>query len=205
MSNYNIKDKILDAVISCIRKDFYEELQMTQVAAMIGVSVRTVNRYYPNKEKLICIASFRFQSNYYNSRIYEFENLKEKGKLQRELLIDFLRYLKFSYQNNKDETVFLGRTALYCMQYGYCKEFDMESVKYNLKNYITNIINKGKHEGSIKNTIDTDKTVFLIASTFGGIVERLTILCRNFEIDQLMSTFTLFDDYFELLNDWLMP
>lgn len=205
MANNNIEDDILDAVICCRRKDFFNDLQMTQVAALVGVSVRTVNRYYPDKEKLICLAAFKFQSNYYNSRITEYENIKGEGKTGKDLLIGFLSYLATSYQSNKEDTVFLGRAALRCMQYGYMKEFDIRSVRYNLKDYITSTFNKGKDDGSIKNTLDTERAVILIASTFGGIFERLAIISRNINSTEIPKIYALFDEYILVLNEYLSP
>lgn len=203
MTNYSIQEDILDAVISCRRKDFYNDLQMTQVAALVGVSVRTVNRYYPDKEKLICMAAFKFQSDYYNSRIAEFENTKDDNQSGKDLLIGFLKYLKNCYQQDKEDTVFLGRAALRCMQYGYMKEFDVKSVRYNLKDYMTGIFNKGKDDGSIKNTLDTEKSVMLIASTFGGIFERLAVISVNLQSIEIPHVYELFDEYFIALNDIL--
>lgn len=64
---------ILDAVIFCLKENLSAEPQLTQIAARAGIFVRTLNRYYPNKEDMFCLAYLRFLQKKYDAAVQRFE------------------------------------------------------------------------------------------------------------------------------------
>lgn len=58
-----LREKILDAVIKCKRATGGGFIKLTDVAALAGISDRTLNRYFPDKEELICEAAVKSLRN----------------------------------------------------------------------------------------------------------------------------------------------
>lgn len=109
-------DGILDAAVGCVPEPGVDKVRLTQTAACAGVSTRTVNRHYPEKDGLLSDASSRFLCKIYTPIVEDNEKTDKTGETGLGRLLLFLRMWKAYYRTNTVEALLFAAAGNGVMQ-----------------------------------------------------------------------------------------
>lgn len=171
------KAKILDSVLLCKREDPYREPQLTQIAAKADISVRTLNRYYPNKDEMFCRAYSRFLKQEYDEAIANFEDMDLSGLNGYEQLLEFFENPRLLHHDQPDEVLMTALAYIKCIQYGLKNPEKYESIAQSSRAIVNRLLKKGQQDHSIRADLDIDMTVDMIDAGFNGLMQKIAMTC----------------------------
>lgn len=180
----NTKAKILEAVLACKEQDMSDEPQLTQIAAKAGISVRTLNRYYPNKEDLICLAYLQFLQMKFDEIICRFEKMDLSNLNGYERLLTFFSVSKYLDKDNIDKAVFLSYVYTKCVQYGMKEPKPFKAMTARCRAIVATLLEKGQRDHSVKPGLDIDTTINIIEIGFSGLMKKMVMADSNNMMEQ---------------------
>ncbi len=173
------REKILEAVLFCKGEDPCEEPQLTQIAAKAGISVRTLNRYYPNKEDMVALAYLRFLKQKYDATTQGFETQNLSGLSGYEQLCAFFDYSQKLRQNNPTDVIMTALAYLKCIQFGLKEPKKIQDFSRRGCNLVSELLKRGQRDGSIRAELNVAATTDLIEAGFNGVMEKIAMSCGH--------------------------
>ncbi|MEA4911489.1 MAG: TetR/AcrR family transcriptional regulator [Oscillospiraceae bacterium] len=183
----NTKARILKAVLTCKEQDMSDEPQLTQIAAKAGISVRTLNRYYPNKEDLVCLAYLRFLQVKYDEIISLFEKMDLSKLNGYEQLLAFFSTSRYLDKDNTDKAVFLSYAYIKCVQYGMKEPRQFKAMTSRGRAVVAKLLEKGQQDHSVKPGLDIETTIDIIETGFNGVMQKMVMADRDNLMEQEKS------------------
>lgn len=203
--NEQMRDTILNAVIACKIDAAGADVSLSQISCRAGISERTLNRYYPDKEILLYDAAILYLRQIYYTCADRYNKLDKTGMngLQRLMLL-----IKMQIELNQTELkcakVFVRayttalRTAVY-------RDLPVSGCDAPVRDIVLNCIEDGVSDGSIRPDIVPIDTYMLISSNYMGLVQRL-IYCYSVELtkeEHKNQLLLVFNKYLQMLEEYL--
>lgn len=201
-----VKNAILDAVIDCKYKAQGGDVQVTQAAARAGVSTRTLNRYFPDKDEMIYLAAIRFLNRRYAEMglIYNGKDLGGKNGMER---IDAMLQMQADYYraNPAEATMMDSARLMYTL--GSLKEsYPKAQVGLDFRNLFLDNMALGQRDGSIRRELNARNTWVMVTATFNGLLHRLAYLnATKSEMIGWETFFMIFGDFKAMIGQYLHP
>lgn len=201
--NDAMRNLILDAVISCKIEANGEEVSLSQIACRAGISERTLNRYFPDKEMLLYDSAIRHLNQIYKSFAKRYTDIDKNGLngLQRLTLLIQMQ-MEHNYEDMTCAKTFVRayttafRTAVYR---------DLPVVNYDapIRTIVLNCIQDGIADGSIRKDIEPMNTYLMISSNYLGLVQHLIYFyyVNGSEGKQKEELIHVFNQYLHMLEE----
>jgi AcrR family transcriptional regulator len=205
--NNEMRDNILDAVIDCKIIADGSEVSLSQVASKAGISERTLNRYFPDKEMMQYYAAVRYLYLRYTGFLKVYRRQKKDGLNGREKLKLLLKtQITRSRKMMPEARTFvraystLIRTAMYRKQ--KLPPYDAE-----LKALVIDLINEGVSDGSVTSPSAPEELYRYITATYIGLLTQCIYTCTVEKMDKekIGKLFIEFDIYLCGLDRVLRP
>ena len=167
-------ERILDAVIWCKYQNNGGFVQLTQAAAKAGISSRTLSRYFPDKDKLLSAAAARYLQAKYCEYAEGFRGAESEKASGLDTLLRFIRYLFGRFRENELDARMITDAIFYYARAEGSDAFPQIQFDCAVKDKFTAYMKKGIGDGSIRRGADPEEAVLLLASTFIGLVLKLS-------------------------------
>ena len=201
-----LESEILNAVILCKYESEGGPIQITQVAAKAGISTRTLNRYFPEKDEMICTAAALFLNRKYAEFAEKYASFDKSALNGREKLMFFLRSQKDYYKADPVNAVLFVDANINCIRLGVKKGGVQTSFGKEIREIVVSSISEGQADGSVKLGIDPEATALLISANFNGLMQKLTFTYRSdLPENKKTQAYSIFDEYLKMLELYLMP
>lgn len=202
----NTRMKILEAVMTCKELELGEEPQLTQIAAAAGISVRTLNRYYPNKDDLVCLAYLRFLQKKYDEVIYRFEKTDLSQQNGYEQLLSFFSMSLSLDKGNTDEAFLMSYAYFKCVQFGMKEPKLFKEMTSRGRAVIAKLLEKGRQDRSIKAGLDIETTIDIIETGFNGVMQKMVMANKDHLPEQeLARVISLYRELGKILECYMQP
>lgn len=164
---------ILDSVIACKKQAAGADVSLAQISSRAGISERTLNRYFPDKEMLYYDAAVRFLRMRYDAFAQQYLAADKAGlnALARLLLLLEMQISQNSRDMPAAKTFVRAfttalRTAVY-------RELPVPGYDASVRDIVLKLIEEGVAEGSMRPDAVPMDTYLLVSSNYIGLVERL--------------------------------
>ena len=197
---------ILDAVTSCKYDASGGDFQLAQVAVKAQTSVRTINRYFPDKNHMLYLAAVRFLGQQHVKLVQQYTAMDMSGKTGLERLMSFLKSQKeYCAKYPVDAVMMVAATASVCRVNANIDTEKREiSIDHELHDIVVSCVEEGIKDGSIRGDVEASPVCQLISSTFDGLQQHLTLLySKGSETIRKNDLLRIFDWYVEMLQGFL--
>ncbi len=199
-SQGRVCDNILDAAIDCIVGSGVDTVQITQIAAGAGISTRTLNRYYPEKNGLLSEAASKFLWKTYTTIIEEYEKVNKTGTTGLERLLLFLKLWKDYYRTDAVEAMMFIDMKMSRVRHGMKKYSWTVPGGDRIKEIVIDALERGKQDGSIRDGIDSSRASALVTATYNGVIQRkMCLSCSASPQEAGNGLLDIFNDYIDML------
>ncbi len=203
--NELMREKILDAFITCKLEVNGANVSHVQVASRAGISERTLNRYFPDKDMLNFFAAVRYMRQITEafSELFCSADLSDKNGLER--LIYFLRLEVNSHEQNIARAKVFVRAYTIALRTALTNNLLVSDYDEKIRETVTACIAAGIDDGSIRRELDPYKCYILITSNYLGMMQRL-VYCDSvvFEDKERKDEFfSSFNNYIDMLEEYL--
>lgn len=197
---------ILDAVISCKRDAAGGDISITQVAARAGMSDRTLNRYFPDKERMVYLAAVRYLISHVKAISDRYVALDKTGLNGRQRLVQYIRTHVDHYRADMAEALLFVSAHACCISTAVGEKLRSSEYDTLSRQILFDCVERGVQDGSIRSDAVPLDVYLLVSSNFTGLVHRLVFLYSvdQTEPDQRKAILSIFDKYL-LLDDYLRP
>ncbi len=173
MTTIGKKNQILYAAREIVSEKGYFNMSLLDVANKVGISRRTIHRYFESKDELC----FELAMIVLNDTLVSFEQKKqnnfESGYEELEYVLDNLIYQTIA---RRKELLFLYDFDRYVAP----KFGDRYSEMYVDADILYSVIKRGVEDGSIKLRFETPEIMsYMLVETFYSLVLRYSILKDN--------------------------
>lgn len=202
----NTKAKILEAVLTCKELEQGEEPQLTQIAAAAGISVRTLNRYYPNKEDLVCLAYLRFLQMKYDEIVQRFEKMDMSNLNGYEQLLSFFSISRSLDKENTDDAFLMSFAYIKCVQFGMKEPKTLRDATSRARAVIARLLEKGQQDHSVRSGLDIETTIDIIDTGFNGVMQKMVMANKDlFPEQEKAHVLSLYRELGTILECYLQP
>lgn len=169
--------KILTAALKLFCEKGIEDTSVEDVAKEAGVGPATIYRYYETKAELAIqsgIAYWQKVSGNYLGKLEEKKYCESSGKEQMEQIFDiFLRIFTEEFGFLK----FLQEFDVFVQKYqvSHQRLAEYENAILDLKSYVTDALEKGLRDGSLKFVYSVDEIYFSITHTMLSLMQKLAL------------------------------
>lgn len=205
-SRDNIKERIKDAAIECALRDGMDLVQVAQIAKKAGMSTRTVNRYYPEKDALLADAATKYLWGFYVSFVEEFEKMPKDGLSGREKLLLLLSCQRDFCKTDTMTAMMMIDLRFYRLRHS--SELNSVTIpgSEKVKRVVIDCLEEGRADGSIRAELDNETSAMLFSVTYNGMMQRLTMIYRSGMPEEVKEkVFLVFDQYYEMVERYLTP
>lgn len=165
-------EKVIEAATACFKKYGIEGTKISEIADAAGVSVRSVQRYFGNKDKLVFFMTSYFARQASKDVYQRFSEQTRKEMKGLEKIQVFVGLQEDYFKTNYEILRLLMQAELALYYYSEKSEdgrelfkkyiFELQSGRQKIKE----IIEEGIIDGSIRSDVDAD----VVSSTIGGLV-----------------------------------
>lgn len=199
--NEFMRTEILDAVIACKVEAAGAEVSLSKIACRAGISERTLNRYFPDKELLLYDASIRYLRHTYDVFTEDYLAMDKSGMTGLErLLLLMQRQIDHNRSDMSRAKTFIRayttalRTAVY-------RELPVSGYDARLREVVYQCVEEGVADGSIRRGAVPLDTYLLISSNYMGLMQRLIYYYSvDFSREKLLL---VFNEYMNMLEKYL--
>lgn len=169
--------KILTAALKLFCEKGIEDTSVEDVAREAGVGPATIYRYYETKAELAIqsgIAYWQKVSGNYLGKLEENQYCESSGKKQMEqIFCIFLRIFTEEFEFLK----FLQEFDVFVQKYqlSHQRLAEYENAILDLKSYVTDALEKGLRDGSLKFVYSVDEIYFSITHTMLSLMQKLAL------------------------------
>lgn len=205
-SREEVTSRILQAAIECILKYGVDMVQISQIAACANLSVRTISRYYPEKDTMLAEAATQYLQSVYQTFIDEYRRLPKDGLSGRDKLILFLTSQRDYCKVQSVEAMMMIDLRYYRIR--HCSAQAIWSVPGGdrTRRLVLDCIEEGKQDGTIRRDIDPVQTSVLLSSTYNGVMQAITMAYRSIMSEEnKQPVYETFDRYIEMVQRYLRP
>ena len=202
-----LREEILDAVIKCKRENGGGFIKLTQVAALVGISDRTLNRYFPDKEELIYEAAGKSLRNRGRALIEKYNAQNKNGLNGRERFLLLVKTEVDRMREDPNYALMFVSAYTTCLYTSVCKKIQNFSFDEEVRQVVTVTVEEGIKDGSIRNDVTPLDTYLLTSSNFNGLAQRLIYLYSvdQPKTEQREEILHVFDHYITMMDEYLKP
>ena len=196
--------RILDAVIEHMLETG-GKLQSAQVAVRAGISTRTLNRYYPDRDQLLYEAAVRYLDAQYSAIIRRYEGLNLSGMSGRQRLLTFMRTQIEVYRRDLTAAAAYVDANISCVYLGSQRNYRRPGFDGRIMALLVRDLEAGIQDGSVRAALDPARTGLLIAANFNGLMQRLAFQRASAPSEADRLNLELLEEYLMMLELYLQP
>ncbi len=205
-SKTNMKDRILEATVQWNTEHPFQEPQLTQLAALVGISSRTLSRYFPSKEDLLGQASMK----YIAQRTEEYRNLLKiistSGCSGVNQIRTFLCGQKTAFQNDPLSIQVFAVANMRCAEYAIKNRQPFSMASGEVRQLIIAMLEAGKKDGSIRADLDNSLMIELMTAGFYGLMQQIATVCATESTHyEEKKTVSLYKEFCRMLEWYVDP
>ncbi|GMQ29675.1 TetR/AcrR family transcriptional regulator [Algoriphagus confluentis] len=186
------KQDILNCAEELIQERGLENLSIAQVAKKAGLAVGTIYLYFPKKEDIIAHLTIK-------SREILLQKFKESGESTADALIK-VRLMLWAYLNFYKEHPFYHQlVSFYETNAGLEEPEELLMASRKITNYVIEVIQSGKTQGSIHPDIDESEFSFLLWASAVGVIQIIDVKSRIIQQQLNKSTDAFFSSYIDMI------
>ena len=199
-------EAILDAVIACRIEAGARPVQAAQIAAKAGVSTRTINRYFPNKDIMLFEASAKYLTQRLALVVSRCNRQLPSDASGCDRLLSFLRSLIVQYRSDIDLATLFMEKNVSCAYISMTTNCRRATLGGEIRRILEGYLSDGLRDGSIRPHLDVDRISLMIAANLNGLMQRVAFL-RDVKPQRVTgdSLLSVFDDYIDMLARHLQP
>ncbi|NLG05752.1 MAG: TetR/AcrR family transcriptional regulator [Clostridia bacterium] len=204
--NDAMRNRILDSVITCKLNADGAEVALSQIASRAGISERTLNRYFPDKEMLLYDAAVRHLNQIYTAfaKRYKKADLNGLNGLERLILLIHMQ----TEHNKEDMSCAKAYVRAYTTAFRAAVYRDLPVIAYDapVRDIVIQCIQDGIADGSIRDDINPSNMYLMISSNYIGLIQRLIYFYHVGDTKdkqkekQKEDLFLVIDQYIEMLK-----
>lgn len=168
-----MKVRILEAAIKCKINAQGNEVALAQVAYRSGISERTLNRYFPDKEMMFYEAAIRYLRLKYERFSEQFLNADTKEMNGIDKLLLMIRMQVDNYQQDPLNAKIFVRAFTTALRTAVYRNLPPSGFDASTKQMVISFVEEGIQDGSIRCDCEPLDIYFLISSNFIGLVQRM--------------------------------
>lgn len=203
--NDQMRTNILDAVIACKIDASGAEVSLSQISCRAGISERTLNRYYPDKEMLLYDAAIRHLRQLYEACADRYEVIEKTGLNGLQRLMLLIKMQVERYQTELTCAKVFVRAYTTALRTAVYRDLPVSGCDAPVRNIVLQCIEDGVADGSIRPDAAPIDTYMMISSNYMGLVQRL-IYCYSVEFTQeehKKELLLVFNKYLHMLQEYL--
>lgn len=205
-SNDEKKEQILEAVIAWEELHPFQEPQLTQLAAMVGISVRTLSRYFPNKEDMLGLAAMRYMMRTSDGQAELLMSAKTADCTAAEQIRSYFCTQRSIFHKNPELIRLYAVGNMRCIDYALRHQIAIDRPSKGIKKAIFDSLEAGKRDGSIREDIDTAMTIELIQTGFNGIMHQIAMTYTSLPSEQQKEEAEqLYKEFLKMLEWYVLP
>jgi len=202
-----VTEDILDAVIRCKYEAKGGNVQITQISSLVGISDRTLNRYFPDKELMIYLASLKMLRLSSAELLKEYRARIEPGMNGKERFLLLVKTQIDKFHSESMNALMFASAVATCVDTAISKKICYPSYDNEVERAVVSDIEIGKLDGSVRSDVDPADVYCLTSSSFNGLAERIIYLCNVGVSDeeQKKKLLCAFDDYLDMIDCYISP
>ncbi|MGL4547725.1 TetR/AcrR family transcriptional regulator [Eubacterium aggregans] len=187
LKQFNTEKVLQSAVHFFVNHGFYET-SLNDIAEHAGTTIRSISRYFGNKENLIAKAMDILLEKAYNELSVQFEQVLQKNTTGYEQLLEIMQ-IRIDYSKNQQRiTLSIIERESYCVR----KDINSEWFGMHVKNdgYMRDMIlfiQKGLRDRSIWQDIDIEHMIYLLDNVFKAILRRVAVAYSGSNIKEMTN------------------
>lgn len=199
-------ERILEAVITWKLANPFQEPQITQIAAMVGISGRTLSRYFPNKEDLLGLAAMRYMTQANGELSSALLSAAECGRTAAGQLRSFFCAQRDVFRNDPVAVRLYAVGNMRCVDYALRHQLPADPASEGIKKNISGLLEAGKRDGSVRADLDTAMTVALISTGFNGLIHQIAMTYTSALSEQEKEISSQqYKEFFTLMELYILP
>lgn len=169
------KEQILEAAITWKLDHPFQEPQITQIAAIVGISGRTLSRYFPNKEDMLGLAAIRYMTLVNDDHAKALASAGKDGRTAVEQLRSFFCARRAAYHKNPAAIKVYAVGNMRCVDYALRHQLVVDSASQSVKKAMFALLEEGKRDGSVRENLDLALAVDLMYTGFNGMMHQIAM------------------------------
>lgn len=201
-----MEEKILEAAITWTMEHPFQEPPLTQLAAMVGISGRTLSRYFPDKEDMLGLAAMRYLTRKSAEHAQTIEAMEENDSSTTEQIRAMFCSMRSLFQNDPGAIRIYASANMRCINYTLKHQLPADPSSEKVQKSLFALLEKGKQDGSLRSDLDNAMTVELILTGFNGLMHRIAITYTSVPDDQEKENAArLYKEFMKMLEWYLSP
>ncbi len=202
----DIKECILEATISWKLENPFQEPQLTQLAAIVGISGRTLSRYFPNKEDLLGLAAMRYMTRINDERAKALASAKKSDGTAAEQIRSFFCAQRSAFHQDPVAIRIYAVGNMRCIDYALRHQLAIDSASASVKKSMFDLLEAGKRDGSIRTDLDTAMTVDLMNTGLNGMMHQIAMTYTSIPNEQEKEkSARLYKEFLKMLEWYVSP
>ena len=202
IDNEEMRTTILDAVIACKCEACGAAVSLSQISSRAGISERTLNRYFPDKELMMYEAAIKYLKQKYVlfAKLYIARDKSRLNACERLLLL--IQMQIDNYKSDTAEAMVYVRAFTTAMCTAAYHQLPAPGFDAPTRNILISCVEEGLKDGSIHSSIEPLDVYFLVSSNFNGLIQRLVYI-YSLEIpreEHEKKLFHVFEKYMQMLE-----
>ncbi|PZV87219.1 TetR family transcriptional regulator [Algoriphagus aquaeductus] len=186
------KQDILNCAEELIQESGLESLSIAQVAKKVGLAVGTIYLYFPKKEDIIAHLTIK-------SREILLQKFIESGDSSSDALKK-VRMMLWAYFNFYKEHPFYHQlVSFYETNAGLEEPEELLMASRKITNYVIEVIQSGKAQGSIHPDIDESEFSFLLWASAVGVIQLIDVKSGIIQQQLNKNTDAFFSSYINMI------
>lgn len=164
---------ILDAVIACKVDAEGSAVSLSQISSRAGISERTLNRYFPDKEMMIYEAATKYMRQRYEQFADQFLKADKRNMTALDQIGLLIQLQIDSYQRDIRSAKVFVRAYTTTLCTAVYRGLPPSGFDASTREYVLALVEQGIKDGSIRKDAVPMDTYLMISSCFMGLVERM--------------------------------
>ncbi|MDD2649248.1 MAG: TetR/AcrR family transcriptional regulator [Eubacteriales bacterium] len=177
LENAEMRDAILDSVISCKIAADGSEVSLSQISCGAGVSERTVNRYFPDKDMMVFTAAARYLKRRYDAFAAKFRAVDVGGMNGLERILLLLRLQADANRSSMPAARTFIRAYITVLRTAIYRKIKAPTYDAEVKKIVAECIKIGKADGSIGVSVPSETVYTLLSSSYMGLLQQYIYSC----------------------------
>lgn len=175
MTDRGLFQRILDRTLMLFLSRGFHRVNTDDIAEAVGISKRTLYRYYASKEKLIAAVMEHFK-NQMRSKIDSILSRSELPPMEKfELIISHVAQILSRI--SRELMLDLERERPDIFQ-------EMMAFRANNIRSLTGILRDAQKEGTIDSSVDVDLAIDMLLASINGLLNPTYLMAHNISFDQ---------------------
>ncbi|MFC5191909.1 TetR/AcrR family transcriptional regulator [Algoriphagus aquatilis] len=186
------KQDILNCAEELIQESGLESLSIAQVAKKVGLAVGTIYLYFPKKEDIIAHLTIKSREILLQKFIESGESISDALEKVRMMLWAYLNFYKahpFYHQ----------LVSFYETNAGLEEPEELLMASRKITNYVIEVIQSGKTQGSIHPDIDESEFSFLLWASAVGVIQLIDVKSGIIQQQLNKNTDAFFLSYMDMI------